>query len=347
MKKVLALLLALVMVFGLVACGGDTTADTSTPADTGDAAADTGDTADTGDDAAADTGDDAAAEEMNITVSIASFDNTFASFVMARMDNYAAEHPGLNISYLDGANDAATQITQIEQAVINGTQAVICLAVDATQVQPIITACNDAGVPLIAFNREFEGCDTFVGADNADAGRLVAERCGEILGGSGNIALVQGIMGQANTYERTDAIVATLEEEYPDIEIVLDGAADWKRDKGLELVETWLQSGTEFDAVIALNDDSALGAQQALDAAGLADEIPVLSINGDPSGINGVKDGLLDCTAFQAPFTQADTALDIAIEYIQGGTPTDEFRVAYELITAENVDDYMQYTSVE
>ncbi len=285
-------------------------------------------------------------ETMNITVSMQTFDNTFASFCMARMAIYNEEHPELNITYLDAANDAATQITQIEQAVINGTQAVICCVVDATQAQPIVTACKDAGVPLIAFNRVFEGCDTFVGANNADAGRIVAERAIELLDGSGKIALVQGVMGQANTYERTDAILEAL-AEHPDIEIVLDGAADWKRDKALELVETWIQSGTEFDLVIALNDDAALGAQQALSGAGKADSIPVLSINGDPSGINGVKDGILDCTAFQAPFTQADKALEIAVEYIQGGTPTDTFKVDYELITTDNVEDYMQFTTVE
>lgn len=286
------------------------------------------------------------AETMKITVSIASFDNTFASFTMSRMKLFNEEHPELEITYLDAANDAATQVTQIEQAVINGTQAVICLAVDAKQTQPIISACNDANVPLIAFNRVFEGCDTFVGANNADAGRLVAERVGELLNGSGKIALVQGIMGQANTYERTDAIVATLEEKYPDIEIVLDGAADWKRDKALELVETWLQSGTEFDAIIALNDDAGLGCQQALAADG-KESIPVISINGDPSGINGVNDGILNATAFQAPFTQADAALEIAMDYIQGGTPTDVFKVDYELITKDNVADYMQFTSLE
>lgn len=340
MKKALALILALILICSLAACGNKTDEVPETGDKTPTDAAEPADTS--GESDAEPTG-----EPMKITVSIASFDNTFASFVMARMDIFKEDHPELDITYLDAANDAATQITQIEQAVINGTQAVICLAVDATQTQPIITACNDAGVPLIAFNRAFDGCDTFVGANNADAGRLVAERCGELLGGKGNIALVQGIMGQANTYERTDAIVATLEEKYPDIQIVLDGAADWKRDKGLELVETWLQSGTEFDAVIALNDDSALGAQQALEAAGKADDIPVLSINGDPSGINGVKDGLLDCTAFQAPFTQADKALEIAMEYIQGGTPESEFKVDYELITADNVEDYMQFTSIE
>lgn len=90
----------------------------------------------------------------------------------------------------------------------------------------------------------FEGCDTFVGANNADAGRLVAERVGELLNGSGKIALVQGIMGQANTYERTDAITATLKEKYPDIEIVLDGAADWKRDKALR---AWLRLGYSLE----------------------------------------------------------------------------------------------------
>ena len=339
MKRFLALALALIMVCSLAACAGKQTTEQPTQAATEQpAAAET-----TANDAPAE--DAAPAETMQITVSIASFDNTFASFVMSRMKIFNESHPELEITYLDAANDAATQITQIEQAVLNGTQAVICLAVDAKQAQPIVTACNDANVPLIAFNRVFEGCDTFVGADNAVAGRIVAERCGEILGGKGNIALVQGIMGQANTYERTNAIVATLEEKYPDVKIVLDGAADWKRDKALELVETWLQSGTEFDAVIALNDDSALGAQQALAAAGKTD-VPVFSINGDPSGINGVNDGLLDCTAFQAPFTQADKALEIAMEYIQGGTPTDSFRVEYELITADNVADYMQFTSV-
>lgn len=335
MKKILAIALILVLVLSLAACGAaPAPTETTAPASTAPAVTTAPATAEP-------------AETMNVTVSIASFDNTFASFVMARMKIFAEENPGLNITYLDAAGDAATQITQIEQAVINGTQAVICLAVDAKQAQPIVTACKDAKVPLIAFNRVFEGCDTFVGADNATAGRLMAERAGELLGGKGDIALVQGIMGQANTYERTDAIVATLSEKYPDVKIVLDGAADWKRDKALDLVETWLQSGTKFEAVICLNDDAALGAQMALAAAGMADEIPVLSINGDPSGINGVNDGLLDCTAFQAPFTQADKALEIAIEYIKGGTPVDKFKVEYLLITADNVADYMQFTSVK
>lgn len=334
MKKFLALLLALTLTGSLAACSqpADQNSDTDNQTET----TNSGET----------TPEGGEGETYKIAVAIASFDNTFASFTMSRMDAYAAEHPEYEISYMDAANDAATQITQVEQAVINGAQAVICLAVDAKQVQPIITACKDAGVALIAYNREFEGCDTFVGADNAVAGRLVAEECGKVLDGKGNIGLVQGIMGQANTYERADAITATLEEQYPDVKIVLDGAADWKRDKGLELVEAWLQSGTEFDAVIALNDDSALGAQQALAAAGKENEIPVLSINGDPSGLNGVNDGILHCTAFQNPFLQADTALEVAKEYIDGGTPEAEYRVEYELVTKDNVADYMQYAEM-
>lgn len=344
MKKFLALALALILVLSLVAC----TSKTETPAtDAATTEQPAKEETTAKPEAETETEAETEADPMKITVAIASFDNTFASFVMSRMKIFNEDHPELTIDYVDAANDAATQISQIENAVINGTQAVICLAVDAKQAQPIVTACKDAGVPLIAFNRVFEGCDTFVGADNATAGKLMAERVGEILNGKGNIALVQGIMGQANTYQRTDAIKATLEEKYPDIKIVLDGAADWKRDKALELVETWLQSGTEFDAVIALNDDAGLGAQMALDAAGLADQIPVLSINGDPSGINGVNDGILNCTAFQAPFVQADKALEIAMEYIQGGTPTDKFLVEYELVTKDNVADYMQFTAVK
>lgn len=343
MKRLGGLILVLAMVFAAVGCGSsgtDAEEKQAMPTETATEAQESTDGE------TAEASDVADAKTYDITVSFASFDNTFASFCMARMAVYNEEHPELNITYVDGANDSATQINQIEQAVINGTQAVIALVVDATQAQPIVTACNDASIPFIAFNRICEGCDTFVGADNADAGRLVAERAIELLDGKGKIALVQGVMGQANTYERTNAILETLEGT--DIEIVLDGAADWKRDKALELVETWLQSGTEFDLVIALNDDSALGAQQALAGAGKENDIPVLSINGDPSGIEGVEKGILDCTAFQAPFTQADKALEYAVQYIDGtGTPPEVDKVEYELITADNVADYLQFKSVQ
>ena len=198
-------------------------------------------------------------EPAEVSVIIETFDNTFASFVMNAMKKYEEEHKDkIHITYLDSKQDANTQISQVENQILNGTQAIICLAVDAKQSEPIVRACKEAGVPLIAFNRIFENCDSFVGADGAVAGSLLARFTGEKTGGKGNVAIVNGIMGQENQFIRRDAIVETLGEMYPDMQVVIEGAGDWKRDKALQLVETWLQSGTDIDAILCLNDDMAM-----------------------------------------------------------------------------------------
>ena len=99
---------------------------------------------------------------------------------MNAMKKYEEEHKDkIHITYLDSKQDANTQISQVENQILNGTQAIICLAVDAKQSEPIVRACKEAGVPLIAFNRIFENCDSFVGADGAVAGSLLARFTGK------------------------------------------------------------------------------------------------------------------------------------------------------------------------
>jgi len=288
--------------------------------------------------------DGASGKPAEVSVIIETFDNTFASFVMNAMKKYEEEHADeIHITYLDSKQDANTQISQVENQILNGTQAIICLAVDAKQSEPIVKACKEAGVPLIAFNRVFENCDSFVGADGAVAGTLLAQYTGEKLGGKGNVAIVNGIMGQENQFIRRDAIVETLSETYPDMQVVIEGAGDWKRDKALQLVETWLQSGTDIDAILCLNDDMAMGTQLAVEQAGKSGDIIVCGVNGDPDGINGVKDGKIAATVFQNPDLQAKEALEAALQYIHGEKPESKIMIPFELVTSDNVGDYVQY----
>ena len=109
-------------------------------------------------------------------------------------------------------------------------------------------------------------------------------------------------MGQENQFIRRDAIVETLGEMYPDMQVVIEGAGDWKRDKALQLVETWLQSGTDIDAILCLNDDMAMGTQLAVEQAGKSDDIIVCGVNGDPDGINASTEGWLP------PYSRIPTA---------------------------------------
>ena len=101
-------------------------------------------------------------------------------------------------------------------------------------------------------------------------------------------------MGQENQFIRRDAIVETLGEMYPDMQVVIEGAGDWKRDKALQLVETWLQSGTDIDAILCLNDDMAMGTQLAVEQAGKSDDNVCLQRQRG-SGWNQCGQGRQDC----------------------------------------------------
>lgn len=341
-RKIVSVLLAVAMVSGgiLTGCGSADSSKNSSAAEGGAEAANA-----PAEGSVKENQESVTGKPAEVSVIIETFDNTFASFVMSAMKKYEEENADkIHITYLDSKQDANTQISQVENQILNGTQAIICLAVDAKQSEPIVKACKEAGVPLIAFNRTFENCDSFVGADGAVAGALLAEYTGEKLGGKGNVAIVNGIMGQENQFIRRDAIVETLSETYPDMQVVIEGAGDWKRDKALQLVETWLQSGTDIDAILCLNDDMAMGTQLAVEQAGKSGDIIVCGVNGDPDGINAVKDGKIAATVFQNPNRQAEEALEAALQYIHGEKPENKIMIPFELVTAENIDDYVQYS---
>lgn len=331
MKKTMTILLIALMTLGLLAACGATAATTTA---TTKAAAATTAAATT---AAATT---AAAKPIPISVCVETFDNTFASFVMSAMKEYATAHPEIKVSYLDAKKDAATQLTQVENELNAGAKAIVCLIVDAKQSVPIVDACKKANVPLIAFNRPFTGANTFIGADGAIAGQMLAEQCAKVLGGKGNVALMNGIMGQENQYIRRNAAVETFTKKFPDIKVVLEGAADWKRDIALNLTENWLGSGTKFDAILTLNDDMGVGAYLALEQAGKTKDIKIFSVNGDPDGLTYVKAGKFNCTLFQDPSGQGKKALEVATEYAKGGKPAEKILVPFQLITAENVSQF-------
>lgn len=333
MKKTVALILVTMMLIGLLAgCGSAATTAAATTAATTKSTATT----------AASTTAAATGKPIPISVCVETFDNTFASFVMAAMKEYATAHPEIKVTYLDAKKDAATQLTQVENEINAGAKAIICLIVDAKQSTPIVNACKNANVPLIAFNRPFTGASTFIGADGAIAGQMLADHAAKIYNNKANVAIMNGIMGQENQYIRRNAIVETFKAKYPDMKVVLEGAADWKRDLALNLTENWLGSGTKFDCVLTLNDDMGVGTYLALEQAGKKDSIKIFSVNGDPDGLKAVKDGKFVCTLFQDPSGQGKKALEVATEYAKGSKPAEKILVPFKLVTKENVDQFLK-----
>jgi inositol transport system substrate-binding protein len=177
------------------------------------------------------------------------------------------------------------------------------------------------------------------------AGTLQMTELARLKGGTGKVAILQGMPGDYNTVRRTQGCTDVIAQN-PGMEVVLEGTANYFRDQALAVVENWLQSGTEFDVICSNNDEMALGAILALQAAGKtlgADGVVVGGVDATRDALGAVQDGSLAVTVFQDGPGQGAAAVDAVKKLIAGETLTDNyFDVPFQLVTPENLGDFLK-----
>lgn len=160
----------------------------------------------------------------------------------------------------------------------------------------------------------------------------------EKLGGKGNVAVLRGPLGAFAEQGRFRGYEAVFTAN-PDIEVVFDQTANWQREEAMALVENWLTTGTQIDAIICQNDGMALGALEAVKAAGKKDQIIITGIDAIQDALDSVKAGELDATCFQDAIGQGKGALDMAVRAAKG-EKIERNNIPFELVTKDNVDGY-------
>jgi inositol transport system substrate-binding protein len=180
---------------------------------------------------------------------------------------------------------------------------------------------------------------------NPDGGALEAQWVVDQLGGKGNIAIMRGPIGADAEMGRFEGYEKVF-SQYPDIKIVFDQTGNWSREEGLALMENWLQTGTQIDAVVAQNDEMVLGAIQAIKDAGKLDSIVTAGIDGVLDALDSIKKGELGATCFQDAIGQAFGAVDMANMASTGGEISFN-NIPFELVTKDNVDEYYDKISID
>ncbi len=283
----------------------------------------------------------APAEDKKITIGFAS--NSFADKWQTYLNDAVSakcEELGVDVILTDGKADPATQLANVENMIIEGVDAICIVMVDPSAPKPFIKACEDAGIPLIAVNRKVEGVDVFVGSDDINAGNIQLEYVKEALGGTGNIAILEGMSGQNSAVKRTEGNMMIIDET-EGLNVVLQDTAKWDRAKGMEIAENWLQSGEQIDAIVANNDEMAIGAIRALEALEMNDDVIVAGVDATPDALDYVKAGTLEVTVFQSPFGQGGTGVEAAVNLIKGEVVPEYVDVPFEKVTIDNVDEYI------
>lgn len=282
----------------------------------------------------------------HIGVSIAKVDDNFMTYVRTGLEA-AAKQQDVQIQFEDAQGDVVRQLNQVEAFLNQKVDAVIVLPVDTSATANMTRAAVAAKTPLVYVNRHPDertlpkGVVT-VASNDIEAGQLQMRYLAEKLGGKGNVAIIMGDLAQNATHDRTEGAKQVL-KDFPGIKVVEQQSAEWQRSKGMDLTSNWLLAGAQFDAIIANNDEMAIGAAMALQQSGRAKgEVAIVGIDGLPDGLAAVKRGMLAASVFQDPKAQATQAVASAIRMIKGEPIEAEVWVPFELIKPEQVAVFEQ-----
>ncbi|SJM67391.1 sugar ABC transporter substrate-binding protein [Gulosibacter sp. 10] len=265
-----------------------------------------------------------------------SFVTTVASAAEAK-----GEELGYEVTVFDSEQDAATQVSQIEQAITQGYDGILVEPVSTDGVVPGLIAANDAEVPIATIVQQASQQDlaaAYIGGNETEAGALQMEQAIEAIGGEGSIAVLYGPMGSDAQIARNNGYESVL-AEYPDVEVVFDQSANWVTAEALNLVENWLSTGTEFDAVVSQNDAMGVGAVQAIENAGQGDSIQVFGIDATEDGIASIEADGLDGTVSQDTPGIGELGVETMVQIINGEEVEAEVLTEAQWITKDNLSD--------
>ncbi|MDP5307853.1 sugar ABC transporter substrate-binding protein [Paracoccus spongiarum] len=290
----------------------------------------------------------AAQAETRIGVSMTSFDNPFLTILLNGIRAEAARHEDLELVVEDAQLDVARQLNQVQNMVANGVDAIVVNAVDGAATPAMTQLAVDAGIPLVYVNHPpaehaaMPAGTSFVGSNEVDSGTMQTRAVCEMLGGTGKILVLMGpLENEASIIRTRDIEEVIAADPCTGMQIIDRQVGNWNRTQGADLTTNWLTSGVAFDAIIANNDEMAIGAIQALKSAGRdMDSVVVAGIDATPDGLAAMAAGDLDVTVFQNATRQGEVALATARSLAAGQPAEGNIWVPFEPVTPRNMQDY-------
>lgn len=252
----------------------------------------------------------------------------------------ACEERGYELVVLDCDMDGSTQVSQCEDLVNQGVDAILIFPIAPDACASIGTECEEAGIPLVTVESVIDTYTAAVVTDMYAVGEAQANKAIEICGDNVKPAILQGPTSQTTLIELKDGAVETFKAA--DIEVADIQIGENSIDTSQQVVENWISSGLEFNCIIASSDGSAAGAINALKDADLLDDVVVVSENGDSIGLELIQAGDLACTVYLPSTRYGYEGIGI-IEKILNGESYDEITtLSIDWIDASNVADYIE-----
>lgn len=257
--------------------------------------------------------------------------------------SYATGNGSVKLEVRDARGDGSKQVAHVK-SLIDAKASAIIVVPATTATGPMTELARQAGIPIVYVNQrpaEAMGSGAaYVGSDEMMAGRLQGEQLVRRTGGKGEIAILKGPAAHDATVGRTKGLKGVISAR-AEIKVVAEETANWSRSEGKAVTAGILKKFPGLAAIVANNDEMALGAVDALREAGVpSGKVLVMGVDATPDAIAAVKDGSLGATVLQNARGQGRGAVDVALKMIAKGNVPKELMIPFELVTKENLAQF-------
>ena len=266
---------------------------------------------------------------------------------MRRGAQEAADRLGvtLQVQAAEREIDVEKQMQIVENLIQTGIQALVITPSGSREIVSALVKAKNARVPIIIVDTRVDAkaaadagvkTETFVGSDNYAGGKLAGDYLVKVTGGKARVGILEGIPG----HETGDSRMRGFKDAVKDaagVTIVASQPANWERDQGFNVFQNMLQAHPDIDSVFACSDLMALGAIEAIRAAGKTGTIKVIGFDALDDAKKAIAAGTMAASVAQFPSEMGKAAVESAVKVIHGEKLADDIKVKLELVTKDNV----------
>lgn len=269
--------------------------------------------------------------KLTIGLAISTLNNPFFVSLSQGAKNKAQEL-NVNLNILNASDDTAKQSNDIEDLISKKVQAIIVNPVDSDALTPAVKDAINANIPVIALDRVINGASVAsqIASDNVEGAKLATEYLLSLVGKDAKVAELTGVAGASATIDRGKGFHLIADGNFS---VVASQTANFNRAEGLSVMENILQANPDIKAVFAHNDEMALGALEAIQAA--KKDIIIIGFDATDDAKTAIKQGLMKASVAQQPELMGAMAVENAVKLIKGESIEKNIPVEVKLIKAE------------
>lgn len=260
------------------------------------------------------------------------------------------ESEGYTVQISDANFDQALQTSQIEDFISQDAALIIIEACDSLGVKSAYEKCKEAGIPTISVSQVLDETvvDLPTGVftlDNYKGGWIVGEEVAKQMDYKGNVCVITYDVAYV-CRERSNGFKDAL-AQYEDIKILESFDGICTEDEAMKKTEDWLQQYSQIDAIYGSNTNAATGIAAALRAGGMAEDIIVCDVDGQPADLRNMESGAVDVIAVGPILELADETSEAAKQILKTGKCDEDPQLQFSLCTKENLDEWKEYWGME